>query len=132
MKSTNEMPNPVIHVPMRYQRTGGRIMVLAPHADTDSLDEVVDRVALTAIANGFHWQAMLENGTYRNLLELAKAKGIDPAYVRKVVNLAYLDPFIIRKLLDARQPSGFTIYREFGRLPIAWDEQRRWFGFGSK
>lgn len=121
----------VLHVPVRLQRTGGRVLVLAPTELRQLPDDIADLKALTAIATAFHWQAQLDSGKYSSLRRLAADKGVHHSYVWKLLKLVYLDPYIIRQLLDGRQPSGFSISEVLRYLPFKWEEQRTRFGFSN-
>jgi hypothetical protein len=92
-------------------------------------DDGLDRVALTAIATAFHWQEEMAQGKYRSLRRMAIAKDIYPAVLIRQMKLVFLDPYIIRQLLDGRQPSGFSICKVMASLPLNWEDQRRKFGF---
>lgn len=111
------------------QRTGGRVLLLAPPELQEEPDDLVDRKALVAIATAFHWQAQLDSGKYASMRELADDKGVHHSYVWKVLKLVHLDPRIIRMLLDGRQPSGFSISEVMSGFPLKWEDQRRFFGF---
>lgn len=108
---------------------GGRVLVLAPNDFSPQQDDCLDRVALTAIATALHWQAELDAGKYSSQRQLADAKGIHKSVVRRQLKLVFLDPFIVRQILDGRQPSGFSICRVMASLPLKWEDQRRKFGF---
>lgn len=113
------------------RRTNGRVLIMAPVDLQDEPEDTVDRKALTAIASAFLWQAQIDNGQYRSVRALAAAKGIHPSYAWKIIKLALLDPFIIRQLLDGRQPSGFSICKLMRGFPLKWEDQRRVFGFSQ-
>jgi len=103
--------------------------MLAPTELQLEPDDVLDKVALTAIATAFHWQSELDSGKYMSQRQLARAKGLHYAVVWRQLKLIHLDPYIIKKLLNGRQPSGFSIYEMMDALPLKWEEQRKRFGF---
>ena len=121
----------VLKVPVKVKRVGGRVLVLAPPDWNTQPDDGLDKVALTAIATALHWQAELEGGKYPSQRRMAAAKGIHFSVVQRQMRLAFLDPFIIRQLLDGRQPSGFSICKVMASLPLKWEDQRRKFGFSE-
>ncbi len=106
--------------------------MLAPVDLQDEPEDVVDQKALTAIATAFHWQAQLDSGQYPSMRALAAAKGIHHSYAWKMIKLTFVDPYIIRQLLDGRQPSGFSISRMLRGLPLRWEDQRDYFGFSQR
>lgn len=105
------------------------MLLLAPLELQQEPEDVVDRKALVAIATAFHWQSQLDSGKYTSMRQLAADKGVHHSYVWKVLKLIHLDPFIIRMLLDGRQPSGFSISEVMSGFPLKWEDQRRHFGF---
>jgi len=49
---------------------------------------------------------MLDTGMHATLEDLAKAKGLAPSYVIRVLRLTLLAPEIVEAILDGRQPSS--------------------------
>ncbi len=43
--------------------------------------------------------------------------------------LALLAPDVVEAILDGRQPKGLRLAEMLGNGPLAWEEQRRIFGF---
>lgn len=122
----------IIQIPIRMHRMRGRVLVLAPDNPQQPVEDVYDRGALNLIATAFLWHQQLESGKYRTQRALAQAKGIHHSYVWKILKLVFLDPYIIRQLLNGRQPSGFSISEVFRHMPLRWEDQRRAFGFAPK
>jgi hypothetical protein len=75
--------------------------------------------SLKAIARGRAWFEKLATGRARSLQELAKREGITRRYIRRLVNLAFLSPAILR----GRQPVELTATRltELD-LPLDWTD----------
>jgi hypothetical protein len=124
----------VAHVPLNMKRLGGRSRVMViPPVSTEGQKQVegdpLDHKALKAVATALSWQAELEVGKYNSHRELAEAKGFHHSYVWRVLRLIYLDPSIIKALLQGQQPSGFSITQVMTGLPLSWEEQRKVFGF---
>ena len=57
-----------------------------------------------ALARAFRWRKMLDEGVHATLEDLAKAKGVPPSYVSRVLRLTRLAPEIVEAILDGRQP----------------------------
>jgi hypothetical protein len=57
-----------------------------------------------ALARAFRWRRMLDKGVHATLEDLAKAKGVPPSYVSRVLRLTLLAPEIVEAILDGRQP----------------------------
>lgn len=66
----------------------------------------------------------------RTASELAAAAGIGRHRFARLIRIAQLAPDIVGRCLDGTQPAAFTTASLFASpIPIAWDEQRRMFGF---
>lgn len=57
-----------------------------------------------AIAKGFRWQGLLDNGTYPTGRALAKAVKQDTAYVARTIRLTLLAPEIIEAVMAGQCP----------------------------
>ena len=47
----------------------------------------VDNAMVKAVARAFRWRRMLDEGVYATLEDLARAKGVAPSYVSRVLRL---------------------------------------------
>jgi hypothetical protein len=90
-------------------------------------DIAADPVAL-AIARGFRWQELLDNGTYPTVRALAKAVKQDTAYVARTIRLTLLAPEIIETIMAGQCPPDLTLKRLTRGFPVVWDDQRREWG----
>ena len=69
----------------------------------------------------YHWQALIDDGTYANIKALAEAIGIDSGVVAKATRLTLLSPKIVHKLiLGEADLSMQTLRRSF---PLVWEKQ---------
>ena len=102
------------HVPLTFVTPDG-----APWAPRPR----VDNAMVKALARAFRWRMMLDTGVHATLEDLARAKGVAPSYVSRVLRLTLLAPDIVEAILDGRQPAGLQLddlLRGF-----------RWSGIGS-
>ena len=65
---------------------------------------------------------------HATLEDLARAKGVAPSYVSRVLRLTLLAPEIVEAILDGRQPAELQLDDLLEGFPLEWEEQRR---FGS-
>jgi len=70
-----------------------------------------DPALIKAIARGRAWFEELAAGRTRTLRELAARDGITRRYVRRLVDLAFLNPEIVEAILHGRQPVELTATR---------------------
>jgi len=84
-----------------------------------------------AIAKGFRWQELLDNGTYPTVRALATAVKQDTAYVAGTIRLTLLAPEIIEAVMAGQCPSALTLKRLSREYPVVWDDQRRAWGVST-
>lgn len=115
-----------VTVPFTIRKRGGRKLVITP----DGVEAVpvprarVDSALLKALARGFRWRKMLENGDFWTIEEIASAENINPSYVSRVLRMTLLAPDIVEAILAGRQPEGLTMAKAMQPFPIAWPNQR--------
>ena len=69
----------------------------------------VDNAMVKALARAFRWRKMLDTGVHATLEDLARAKGVAPSYVSRVLRLTLLAPEIVEAILDGRQPAELQL-----------------------
>jgi hypothetical protein len=68
----------VIRIPMRFQRRGGRKRIVAPDGSelAPSSKPQPDGTLVKALARGWRWQRMLDEGVYTSVSEVGDAEKI--------------------------------------------------------
>ncbi len=115
-----------VRVPISIRKRGGRKLVLAPngqHLLGASASRHVDSAIVKAIARGFRWREMLENGTHATISEIAAAEKINESYVGRVLRLTLLAPRIVETILEGRQPPELTLTVLMQRFSVDWHQQ---------
>jgi hypothetical protein len=91
-----------VTVPLTIRRRGGRKAIIAP--DGSRLDPGGegqaagfisihgDPVQIKALARGFRWRRLLEEGRYASIRELAVAEKVDRAYVGRALQMTLMPP----------------------------------------
>ncbi len=77
-----------------------------------------------ALARAFRWRKMLDTGVHATLEDLARAKGVAPPYVSRVLRLTLLAPDIVEAILDGRQPAELQLDDLLEGLPLAWEGRK--------
>ena len=49
---------------------------------------------------------------------------VDGSYVSRIIRLCLLAPDIVEAIVEGREPSGLSLERLVGGLPVVWEEQR--------
>jgi hypothetical protein len=81
-----------------------------------------------ALARAFRRRKMLDEGAYATLEDLARAKGVAPSYVSRILRLTLLAQEIVEAILDGRQPADLQPDDLLERVPLVWDSQRACVG----
>jgi hypothetical protein len=116
-----------VHVPMAFQRRGGRKLIVAPDGTAMSANPPrnnIDNVLVKALARAFRWQKLLDAGAYCTIKEIATKEKVDASYVGDVLRLTLLAPDIIEMILDGRQPPALQFERLRKSFPLEWKTQR--------
>jgi hypothetical protein len=64
-----------------------------------------DPALIKALARGFRWRRMLEEGRYASIRELAIAEKVDRAYVGRLLQLTLMPPQEVEALLGGDPPA---------------------------
>ena len=119
----------VIRIPMAFKKRGGRKEIILPEAGDAAEPLRPQRPLVVALAKALKWQETMETGAAGSIKELAKRNRVDPSYTARILRLATLAPDIVEAILDGREPSGLSLRKLTGNLPVMWNDQRRLFGF---
>jgi len=116
-----------ICVPITLRRRGGRKLIITPDAEKRrdrSLGESEDGTLVKAIARGFRWRKLIEQGAYESVDEIAAKEKIDRSYVSRLMRMTLLAPDIVEMILAGRQPRGINLQMLKRPIPDSWEEQR--------
>jgi hypothetical protein len=114
----------VVRIPMRFQRRGGRMRIVAPDGSeiAAAMKPEPDGTLVKALARAWRWQRLLDKGVYTSVTEISEAEDIGKSYVSRILRLALLAPSIVEEILDGRADNALTLEQP---LPAAWADQMR-------
>src|ERR687891_1274589 len=117
----------VVRIPMRFQRRGGRKLIVAPDggAIMPTSKPQPDGALVKALARAHRWRRLLEEGQFGTLAELADEERISRSYVCRVLRLTLLAPDIVERILDGRPTVGLAQFLK--PFPVEWERQRERF-----
>ena len=111
-------------IPMMVKRWNGRKIILAPGGNDAVEPEKEEPNAIAKkLAQAHRLMKMIENGKYPTRTMLAEELGLDPSNVVKTLNLLNLSPKIQKIIVDGDLPSGMTLKRLYGEIPVEWERQ---------
>jgi hypothetical protein len=120
-----------VSVPLTIRRRGGRKQIIGPDGAVarqggDGAGVVPvngDPALIKALARGFRWRRMLEEGRYASISEMAKAEGVERGYIGRLLHMTLLSPLIVTAILDEPQAHGLTLRRVLQPVSVSWHEQ---------
>ena len=101
---------------MTFRKRGGRKLVVTPDGAAWAPRPRVDNAMVKALARAFRWRKILDAGEYATLEDLARAKGVAPSYLSRVLRLTLLAPDIVEAILDGRQREEIRLRGSAGRV----------------
>jgi len=111
---------------IELKRRGVETKLVLPGLAVQNHTSRCDPALIKALARGRAWFGELATGRARSLEELARRDGISRRYIRRLVGLAFLSPWLVEAILKGQQPVELTATRlsELD-LPLDWTEQHR-------
>ena len=115
-----------VHIPFRIRKRGGRKLILAPDGTATGIPprHHIDNAMVKALARGFRWRKLLDDGVYRSIEKLAAAEKINSTYLLRLLRLTLLAPDTVEAIVDGRQPVEMTLAVLMEPFPVVWREQR--------
>ena len=82
------------------------------------------------LAKAQNWFEKLISGRYNGVDAIAREEMLTRHYVVQVINLAFLAPDIVHKIIRGEQPIDLGARRliRMGSLPLGWEAQRQLLG----
>jgi hypothetical protein len=116
----------VVKVPLAIRRRSGRKRIETPAEAPPPAAAAPPLVV--ALARAHRWQELLDTGAYGSISALARAVGVDIAYVGRLLQLTLLAPDLVDAILGGREPSGLSLAKLGWGLPLLWSDQRALLG----
>jgi hypothetical protein len=78
---------------------------------------------LKAIAKAWSWRRKLESGAVATIEDVAHAEAVTPAYIRRMLKLAYLAPVVLERILIARLSPALSLKDMSAAADMSWGTQ---------
>ena len=118
-----------LRVPARLKLCSGEMRLVIPPGHVRELRPRPNATLIKALARAYGWKEKLFSGQAPSIQTIAKAEGVTPRYVGRIMRLAFLAPDIVEAIIDGYQPANLELERLMKGVPIGWNEQRRVLGF---
>ena len=118
-----------VRVPLAIRHRPGRKTVVTPM--TGGMAPVTTRADPTlvkALARGFRYQRMLDEGLYASITEMAEAERIERGYLGSLLRLTLLAPDLVTNALDGRHMPSVALAALLEPFPLCWRGQSELFG----
>jgi hypothetical protein len=114
-----------VRIPLVFRKHGGRKTVISPDGGAwERPQRLLDSALVRALARGFRWQRMLDEGVHATLDDLAKAEGVSQSHVSRMLRLTHLAPEVVEAILAGRQPKGMRLEGLLAGFPDEWAGQQ--------
>ena len=117
--------NVKVTISMSFRNCAGRKRIITPDSEQNFTDPLIMN-----LARAFRWQALIDEGRFSNVHELARGIGKDQAYVARVLRLTLLAPEIVHAALTGTLPEGIGVENLRQSMPVLWSEQKKLHGIG--
>lgn len=120
-----------VRLPLKIRRRPGRktMVTPVPAAGGDAaLPTRADPALLKALARGFRYQRLLDEGQYASISEMAAAERIDRGYLGRLLQLTLLAPDIVEAIVDGAPGDLLELQHVMGILSPEWERQHAEIG----
>jgi hypothetical protein len=99
-----------VRVPLAIRHRPGRKTVVTPAVVGSAVVTTrADPTLVKALARGFRYQRMLDEGRYASITEMAAVEKVDRGYVGRLLQLMLLAPDIVEAILHGRHCEGVKL-----------------------
>ena len=106
-------------VPLQFKRRRGRWLA-------DSGTSAPNVYIIDAVARAVYWHDLLDSGRFQSVVEIARAEGLMPTTVGRLLRLARLAPDVVEQLMRGCQPRRLTLrWLMRNDIPALWPDQRQ-------
>ncbi|BBB12231.1 recombinase family protein [Sphingopyxis sp. FD7] len=122
-----------IVVPAIVKRSGRAMRMMLDNGRAANEREP-DGGLISTIAKAHRWWNRLVDEPGLTISEIARAEGVTPSWITRVIRLAFLDPAIVARIVDGKAPPHIDTKRltQSDAIPLSWTEQRRRLGISER
>ena len=122
----NESQTPIfISVPIQIVQTPRKASVVII-SESNQHKVNVNPQLVKAIGRSYYWSNLLCSGIANNCNDIKEMENLkDSSYITEIVNLRFLAPDIIERILNGTQPIDLTVQKLFKIKTLDWNEQRK-------
>ena len=126
---TSESATIRLSVAVVLRRSGIETKLVIPNGPPPEAHKASVTALRGAVLKALEWNQGLLSGRFAGVNDVAAAEGVNPRFISQRLQLAWLPPDIMERIIEGRIPESLTLERFKNlRLPSAWSEQREFFG----
>ena len=84
---------------------------------------------IQALVQAEFWRNELQKRSTQSLVEILQPHGVQPSYIRRLLNAAYLAPDIKRSVFQGTQPAEIQVQDLIKARSMDWEQQRQELGY---
>lgn len=121
--------NLIISIPARIKRCNNhKEIIISQNVSLAPQGNPVSKTTMLALSKAFQWRKLLEDGKFDSIDALAKVANVDESYVRKLLNLTFVSPAIIRAILKGNETPETSVTALKEMKQTIWHEQEKALG----
>ena len=131
---TEDLPDHVLSVEVKLRRCGRDMRLVLSDGMPAHGGAEPDPALIKVVERAEGWFDSIAFGDGKTVADLARREGVSPAYIKRLLPMAFLAPDIRAAIMEGKQPAELSAQRltRLPSLPLAWEEQRRLLGFAGR
>lgn len=121
-----------LDIPVQLKRSGVETRLVLANGDPIPLRRESTVTLQRALQKALMWNEQLLSGKAKTMAAVAKKEGVTQRFIANRIQLAYLAPDIMRRIIAGDVPDTLNLEAfKNCRIPLDWREQRRYFQLAS-
>lgn len=117
-------------IPLAVRKRNGRPKILPPEGLHVPEARSQDPHILKALGRAWAWRRKLDSGEMATVGDIAKSEEVTDRFVSRTMQLAYLSPEVIERMLVEREPPAVTWNELVKAATTQWNQQHEYV-FGN-
>lgn len=110
-------------IPLTIRKRNGRPKILPPQGIQAPEAHSQDSHILKALGRAWAWRRKLDSGEMATVVDIAKSETVTDRFVSRTMQLAYLSPDVLERLLLRREPPAISLVEIIDTTYLTWARQ---------